>query len=188
MIGLSLIWLTAPQQLFANNEASETVPGLVSFQGSLADGNGDPLADGSYPMAFAIYDAATDGALIWAETHTGVAVSSGYFSVMLGSGNCTSGCPFGTDDFNNGAVRYLQTSVDTGGGFVEFPRHQQLASVPYAFQSERADHASTADAAVSANTAITATSASTANTADSAPWSGLTGIPTASRIMWITIP
>jgi hypothetical protein len=194
MIGVSLIWLTAPQRLFAGTEAGEAVPALVSFQGFLAGSNGDPLADGSYPMTFAIYDAATGGALIWAETHTGVAVSNGYFSVMLGSGNCTNGCPFGADGFSNGAARYLQTSVDTGGGFVDFPR-QRLASVPYAFRSERAEHASTADTAVSANTAITATSAntadtaisantaisatsaSTANTAGSAPWSGLTGVP-----------
>lgn len=176
MMGLSLIWLTAPQQLFANNEAAEAVPGLVSFQGALAGANGDPLADGSYPMAFAVYDSATDGALIWAETHAGVAVSDGYFSVMLGSGNCTDGCPLDAGDFSSGAVRYLQTSVDTGGGFVDFPR-QRLGSVPYAFQAERADQATTADTAIVASTAVTATSASMADTAGSAPWSGLTGVP-----------
>ena len=169
MIGIALTWLMAGQRLLAGIEGTGAVPALISFQGLLADGNGDPLADGTYDMAFALYDAAGGGTLIWAETQNGVAVSNGFFAVMLGSGICTSGCPLGADDFT-GATRYLQTSVDTGSGLVDFPR-QQLASAPYAFQAEQADQANTADHATTADSATTAT------TADSAPWSGLTSVP-----------
>ncbi len=169
MIGIALTWLMAGQRLFAGIEGTGAVPALISFQGLLADGNGDPLADGTYDMAFALYDAASGGTLIWAETQNGVAVSNGFFAVMLGSGICTNGCPLGADDFTS-ATRYLQTSVDTGSGLVDFPR-QQLASAPYAFQSEQADQANTAEHAT------TADSATTANTADAAPWSGLTSVP-----------
>jgi hypothetical protein len=157
IICLSLSLVMVRQQLFANTEGGAATPSLVTFQGFLSDSNGDPLADGAYDMMFAIYDAASSGTKIWEETQNGVTVGGGYFAVMLGSGSCTTGCPLGADDFGS-ATRYLQTSVDTGGGLVDFPR-QQLTSAPYAFQANEAAHAATAD------------------TADSAPWSGLTGVP-----------
>ncbi len=147
LVCLALIVMTGGQRLLAG-PAGGSVPGLISYQGFLADGSGDPVADGSYPMTFAIYDAASGGTLIWQESQSSVAVGGGYFSVMLGSGSCTTGCPLGADTFSS-ATRYLQTSVDTGSGLTTFPR-QQLATAPYALQSEQAQ---------------------------SAPWSGLTGVP-----------
>ncbi|MFZ1398832.1 MAG: pectinesterase family protein, partial [Candidatus Promineifilaceae bacterium] len=65
-----------------------------------------------------------------------VAVGGGYFSVLLGSGSCTTGCPLGASTFS-GTTRYLQTSVTTGGGTTTFPR-QQLAAVPFALQATEA--------------------------------------------------
>jgi hypothetical protein len=124
------------------------VPELISYQGFLADSNGDPVADGSYPMDFAIYDTSSGGSAVWAESHGSVAVSGGFFAVMLGSGSCTSGCPLNVATFS-GPSRYLQVSADTGSGMTTFPR-QQLASAPYALQSEQAQVA---------------------------PWDGLTGVP-----------
>ncbi len=108
-------------------------PSLISFQGFLSDSNGDPVADGSYLMNFAIYDAASGGALIWAESQSSVPVSGGVFAVMLGSGNCTDGCPLGSDTFAE-SNRYLQVSADVGNGLTTFPR-QQFGSVPYALQA-----------------------------------------------------
>jgi len=140
--------MSGGQRLLAEMNGISTAPGLISYQGFLADSSGDPVADGSYPMTFAIYDAGSGGLLIWQESQSSVAVSGGYFSVMLGSGSCTSGCPLGADTFT-GTNRYLQVSADTGSGMTTFPR-QQLVSAPYALQSEQAQVA---------------------------PWSGLTGVP-----------
>lgn len=123
-------------------------PGLISFQGFLADGSGDPVTDGSYPMTFAIYDAAAGGALVWQENQSSVVVGGGFFSVLLGSGSCTAGCPLSADTFAD-AARYLETSVDTGSGMVAFPR-QRLAAAPYALQAQQAATTS---------------------------WNGLTGVP-----------
>ncbi|MCC6602435.1 MAG: hypothetical protein IT327_04455 [Anaerolineae bacterium] len=128
--------------------APAVAPSVISFQGFLTDSGGEPVADGSYPMQFGLYSASSGGSAIWAESHGSVAVSQGYFAVLLGSGACTTGCPLDVADFSS-ATRYLQSSVDTGSGFVTFPR-QQLAAVPYAMQ---------------------------ADVAASAPWSGLTGVP-----------
>ncbi len=141
------------QRLWAETSASSThstaaAPALISFQGFLSDSNGDPVADGSYPMQFGLYSASSGGAAIWSEDHASVAVSNGYFAVLLGSGSCTAGCPLDAADFSS-ATRYLQSSADTGSGFVTFPR-QQVASAPYAMQ---------------------------ADVAAAAPWSGLTGVP-----------
>lgn len=147
---LSLVWaaLSGGQRLWAEVTAGSAVPARISYQGLLTDSGGDPLADGSYAMTFAVYDAASGGAKIWEETQSSVTVGGGYFAVLLGSGSCTTGCPLNAVTFS-GADRYLETSVDTGSGLVTFPR-QQLASVPYALQAEQAQ---------------------------TAPWDGLTGVP-----------
>jgi hypothetical protein len=119
--------------LASSNNSANNAPAYISHQGFLADSNGDPISDGSYAMRFGVYTAVSGGSPIWQETQNNVPVSQGYFAVMLGSGSCTTGCPLGPDTFD-APSRYLQTSVDTGSGFVNFPR-QLLGSVPYAFQA-----------------------------------------------------
>jgi hypothetical protein len=80
--------------------------------------------DGTYGMSFALYDAATDGNLIWGpENHTAVAVSDGLFSVGLGS-KTSGGIP--TTTWNGD--RYLEITV--GGETLE-PR-ELIRSVPIA--------------------------------------------------------
>jgi hypothetical protein len=95
----------------------------VNYQGRLADNAGLPL-DGSYGMSFALYDAATDGNLIWGpENHTAVPVSEGLFSVGLGS-QTSGGIP--TSVWNGD--RYLEITV---GGETLSPR-ELIRSVPIA--------------------------------------------------------
>lgn len=77
--------LIATQSIWARPFAALNAPGpsatTVNYQGRLADNAGVPL-DGTYGMSFALYDAATEGALIWGpEPHTAVPVSEGLFSV-----------------------------------------------------------------------------------------------------------
>ncbi|HSM56867.1 MAG TPA: pectinesterase family protein [Candidatus Sulfomarinibacteraceae bacterium] len=151
---LALLLASGGQRLLAEQSGSASAPSLISYQGFLSDSEGDPLPDGNYSMTFALYDAASGGAKIWEETQSNVALGGGYFSVMLGSGTCTTGCPLGPATFSD-AGRYLQTTVQMNSGPVTFPR-QQMASAPYALQ---------------------AVEAQTAQTASSAPWSGLTGVP-----------
>lgn len=155
VVGLCWMWWTGGKG-FARETAvlGGIAPSLISFQGFLADSNGDPVTDGSYPMAFAVYDAASGGNKLWEETQDSVAVSGGFFAILLGSGSCTTGCPLSPATFND-STRYLETSVDSGSGPVAFPR-QRLTSAPYALQAEQAAQATAANIA---------------------PWSGLTGIP-----------
>ncbi len=104
-----------------------TAPGpsatTVNYQGRLADNTGAPL-DGSYGMTFALYDATTDGSLVWGpEGHTAVPVSEGLFSVGLGS-QTGGGIP--TSVWNGD--RYLEITV---GGETLSPR-ELIRSVPVA--------------------------------------------------------
>ncbi len=129
----SLVAANGGRKLLANTAAvSSGAPSIISYQGFLADSGGTPMSDGSYSMSFAIYDAASGGTKVWEETQSSVAVGGGYFSVLLGNGSCTTGCPLGASTFS-GTSRYLQVTVDG----TTFPR-QNLASVPFALQAEEA--------------------------------------------------
>ena len=63
-------------------------PHMINYQGRLTNISGTLVADGSYPMAFKIYDAETAGTLLWEESQT-VVVNKGMFNVLLGAVNNT---------------------------------------------------------------------------------------------------
>lgn len=124
---LIVLALLMTQSLWARPFAALNAPGpsatTVNYQGRLADSAGAPL-DGTYGMSFALYDAATDGTLIWGpEPHTAVPVSEGLFSVGLGS-QTSGGIP--TTVWNGD--RYLEITV---GGETLNPR-ELIRSVPIA--------------------------------------------------------
>lgn len=136
-ICLGVFALKGGRQLLAEvGDVSSGAPALISYQGYLADSGGSPLGNGNYAMSFAVYTAASGGTKVWEESQPSVAVGGGYFSVLLGSGSCTTGCPLGASTFS-GTTRYLQTSVTTTSGTTTFPR-QQLAAVPFALQATEA--------------------------------------------------
>jgi hypothetical protein len=105
---------TEPAQALA---ASQTV---ISYQGTLTDPSGNPI-NGTLPMEFALYDAATDGNLLWGPEMQSVEVSDGLFHVLLGS--VTTMDP----DALSGDL-YLNIKVN---GETLSPR-EMLASVAYA--------------------------------------------------------
>ena len=119
--------LIATQSVWARTLQAPAAPGpsatTVNYQGRLADSGGTPI-NGTRGMAFAIYDAATSGNLIWGpETHAAVPVSNGLFSVGLGS-QTSGGIP--TTVWNGD--RYLEITV---GGETLTPR-ELIRSVPIA--------------------------------------------------------
>jgi cell shape-determining protein MreC len=108
---------------------------LISYQGRLTDPTtGQPVADGDYSMTFKIYDAASDGNLIWSETQT-VSVSGGLFNVLLGSESPLSANVF------SGTERWLEVVV----GGQTLPQRQRIASVAYSIQAQEAVNADTLD-------------------------------------------
>ncbi len=64
--------------------AHAAVPKLLTYQGILKDNSGNYLT-GTYSMIFKIYTVSSGGSAAWTETQSSVSVSSGKFSVQLGS-------------------------------------------------------------------------------------------------------
>jgi len=63
---------------------SQGVSPVLNYQGRLTDpGTGEAVADGDYRMTFRLYNEASDGTLLWAETKD-VEVQGGVFSTALG--------------------------------------------------------------------------------------------------------
>ncbi|NOX37494.1 MAG: hypothetical protein GXO78_08150 [Calditrichaeota bacterium] len=60
------------------------IPRAISYQGILTDVNGTPVADGAYELTFRLYDALSNGNMLWEEKQT-VPVKDGLFNVALGS-------------------------------------------------------------------------------------------------------
>ena len=99
-------------------------PTELSAQGRLTATGGGPIADGSYPMAVALYDQPVGGAAVFKEFYLGTAVQGGVFSLMLGAADAK----LDTALFANGKPLYVGVTVGTEP---ELPR-QKLARVPYA--------------------------------------------------------
>lgn len=161
IIALLALGITFTSAVIARSavQAPAGAPGTMSHQGYLVE-SGSPIS-GTVNLQFGLYSSSSGGSPLWSETHTSVPVSGGYYTVILGNGTPLEASLFGSP------TRYLQVSVDTGGGYVDLPR-QMVTSVPYALQAAAAEIAAEADHA---------TTADSATFADGAPWSGLTGIP-----------
>tara|TARA_B100000508_G_scaffold122694_1_gene104949 strand:+ start:4023 stop:9425 length:5403 start_codon:yes stop_codon:yes gene_type:complete len=98
----------------------------INYQGKLADNLGVPVADSSYSMTFRLYTVASGGSHIWTETQT-VPVTSGLFSVMLGSSTALTGV-----DFNQ--TLYLGVNIAGDG---EMTPRKVLGAVPAAFEAQQ---------------------------------------------------
>ncbi len=58
---------------------------VIPYQGRLTDSSGNNVADSTYAMTFKIYTVSTGGSSSFTEAHSSVSISSGLFSVLLGS-------------------------------------------------------------------------------------------------------
>ena len=108
------------------------IPHLINYQGRLTDTDGSPL-EGAYELTFRIYDAESAGSLLWEETHPGVTIQKGIFSIILGSVTDLN-LPFDKPYF-------LEITV---GDEVMSPR-QRITSVGYSLRAETAEEALNAD-------------------------------------------
>lgn len=142
-----LVLLCLPLLALAQTSA---VPGLINYQGRVADNTGTPLghaAPVSRLVAFRIYDAPSAGNRLYSEQQT-VVFSGGDFSVLIGGGNviaADAGNPFNTltAAVFAGPVRYLGVTIDDGDGNLandtELAVRQQLAASAFVFRAQLAE-------------------------------------------------
>lgn len=116
---------------------AQSVPSSITVQGFLSDTSGGSAvpANGTFSMLFDVYDVDTGGSLIASAGPLNVTVTDGLYEAKL---------PFSPTQFEQ-ADRYMEITVD---GELLTPRIR-LVSVPFAFNSARAD--SVADGAIDAD-------------------------------------
>ncbi|MDZ7744293.1 MAG: carbohydrate binding domain-containing protein [Candidatus Saccharibacteria bacterium] len=111
----------------ATSTVDAALSDTLNFQARLYNNSGNVVSDGSYSIAFNLYEDATTGTSIWNETQS-VTVRNGYFSTNLGS--VTS---FGSSiDWSE--EKWLTMNVESDG---EMTPRIKLTAVPYAFDSGR---------------------------------------------------
>ncbi|MBI4115398.1 MAG: LamG domain-containing protein [Candidatus Omnitrophica bacterium] len=101
------------------------IPKVMTYQGILKDASGNFLT-GTYSMTFRVYAVQTGGTALWSETQSAVSVSSGRFSVQLGSVT-----PLNLS-FNQDHWLSLQVGTDS-----EMSPRVRLTSVGYAYMAEQ---------------------------------------------------
>lgn len=112
---IALLGLAIALPLMAANS------GAINYQARLLDAYGRRV-NATVDLTFKIYDAATDGNLLWSETHSGVTVQDGVYAVVLGSTT-----PIPASVFAQNSV-YLELGID---GSTMSPR-QQMTAASYA--------------------------------------------------------
>lgn len=123
--------------------AIAAVPPIISYQGKLMQPNGTPVPDGTYSIRFAIYDAPTEGNMLWSEPNPSVQVKGGLFAVLLGSLNNLGA------NILDSESRYLGIKL---GSDAELSPRQRIASVATALRAGEADVAKTVvDGAITAD-------------------------------------
>ena len=134
--GFAALCLTA---LVLTPSAGFSAPWNLSYQGSVLQSNGTPVADGDYDIRVSLYDHPWQGTVQWTETTTEVVVTNGLFSCILGSIT-----PIPVTLFPLSASLWLQVAVDlnSNGSFeaeeMYWPR-QALTGVPWAMNAQRLD-------------------------------------------------
>ncbi|MCK5125245.1 MAG: hypothetical protein KAR42_03225 [candidate division Zixibacteria bacterium] len=118
--------------LFCTTILVAEVPSSITYQGRLTDDTGVPVADGSYELTFSIYEGKANGTPLWTAPSRNVYVNGGLFTFDLGYS------PSFPEGLFEDSVRYLGITV---GSDAEISPRTRLHSVPYAYQSLRADSA-----------------------------------------------
>ncbi len=124
---------------------AQSVPELINYQGKLTQPDGSPIADGTYDISFQIYNASTEGDVIWGKTY-GVTAANGQFNVILGAFGGTA-LPAAVNDIVYAfteSERYLGITVETdeNGNPLAAPEEigprQQILSAPFALEARTA--------------------------------------------------
>ncbi len=124
VITVIVLGISFSQSVYAATGINRT----INFQGKLVDNAGLNVADSTYSVVFALYDRSSSGTTMWSETQS-VTTVDGIFRVALGSST-----PIPANfNFNWDGI-YLGIKV---GADAEMTPRIRMASVPFAFNSEK---------------------------------------------------
>lgn len=115
------------------HHAQAVVPGMFSYQGLVTESDGTPTT-GPVNLTIRLYGGASGGAALYTESHTGVELINGVFSIHVGSVQPLAEALWDTPQV------WLGVSVNGG---TELTPRTRLVAVPYAARAGRADDATT---------------------------------------------
>lgn len=154
-----------------DHSRAQSVPSLINYQGRLTDAAGNPLPNGTYGIAFRIWnkkDATMPGnLLIWGQEYN-VAVQNGVFNVVLGAPGGTAITNTAVNDLNFAFTemnRYFGLTVTRGTNglsvtnAIEIVPRQQVLTSPFAFSAQHAESARFATNCLTAEVALNVTNA-----------------------------
>ena len=128
--------------------AQESVPAGMTYQGRITGTDNAPAPDGTgYEIEVRLWDAPTDGTLVWGARYNDVSVKSGTFNLILGADGGESIVGAEVDDLSlafDSPNRYMGLTVTNNGGAqpIESPSEilprQQFLSAPFSFRAHLA--------------------------------------------------
>jgi hypothetical protein len=119
-------------------------PDLFNYQTVVRNAQGQPVTDQNVAFRMSVREGATNGTVVYQETHSTTTNEFGLANLRIGDGS-------GSGNLANvdwaDASHYLQVEVDlTGGTNYQNVGTSQLLSVPYAIHAKSADDVDDADA------------------------------------------
>jgi hypothetical protein len=112
-----------------------SVPQGIPYQAMIRDNNGAALINTPVTVRFSLRQDAIDGTVEYQETHNLTTNAFGLVNTHFGSGTATQG-NFANINWSN-TTKFIQVEANTGAGYVEMGT-QQMMSVPFALQSNKA--------------------------------------------------
>ncbi len=112
-----------------------SVPAGIPYQAVIRDNAGAALVNTPVSVRFTLHQNTTDGTIEFQETQSLTTNAMGLINTQIGTGTATLGT-FTSINWSN-TTKFIQVEVNTGNGFVDIGT-QQLMSVPFAFQANKA--------------------------------------------------
>ncbi|MDJ1492075.1 tail fiber domain-containing protein [Cytophagaceae bacterium DM2B3-1] len=115
-------------------------PKSVNYQAIARDASGNPIPNKTVGIQLSILQGATNGAIVYVETHQPVTDDFGLFTLGIGTGTPTTGT-LATVPWEKNPL-FLKVEVDPEGGTnYTLSGISQLVSVPYALYADKAGNA-----------------------------------------------
>jgi hypothetical protein len=114
---------------------AQSVPQGIPYQAMIRDNNGAALMNTPVTVRFSLRQDAIDGTVEYQETHNLTTNTFGLINTQFGTGTATQGTFAGINWSNTS--KFIQVEANTGAGYVDMGT-QQMMSVPFALQSNKA--------------------------------------------------
>lgn len=131
--------------LFLSKGSFGQSPEKLSYQAVIRNTNNNLVSSQSIGMQVSILQGSTSGSIVFSEEHATTTNANGLVSIMIGTGNISTGS-FSSIDWSNGPY-FIKTETDiTGGNNYTITGTQELLSVPYALHAKTVEIDSVNDA------------------------------------------